>query len=217
MTILALEFSSPQRSVAVLDPGAEQFCAVRADAERTTHAFELIEQVLEKTGLERKVIDCIAVGIGPGSYTGIRVAIAIAQGWQLGAGVNLLGVNSADAIAAGARATGVKGKAFCVIDAQRREYYVAGYDLDWDPPRIVEPLAISSADAVSNLASRGEILIGPETALEGNRLIFPDAAMLARLASVRRDFVPGERLEPIYVRETAFVKAAPPRFRSAPP
>ncbi|MCI0748042.1 MAG: tRNA (adenosine(37)-N6)-threonylcarbamoyltransferase complex dimerization subunit type 1 TsaB [Verrucomicrobia subdivision 3 bacterium] len=213
MTILALEFSSARRSVAVLVPGAEPFCAVRADAERSTHAFELIERVLQEAGLERRAIDCIAVGLGPGSYTGIRVGIAIAQGWQLAAGVRLLGVSSADAIAAQARAAGVKGKAFCLIDAQRREYYLGAYDLDFDPPRAVEPLAITSASAVSELAARGETLIGPEPAVEGNRLIYPDAATLARLASLRTDFVPGERLEPIYLRETAFVKAAPPRFQ----
>jgi hypothetical protein len=45
----------------------------------------------------------------------------------------------------------------------------------------------------------------------GSRLVFPRAATLASLASERKDFIPGEKMEPIYLRETKFVKAPPPR------
>jgi len=60
-----------------------------------TRALGMIESVLREAGLEREQIDVIAVGLGPGSYTGIRTALSIAQGWQLARGVKLLGISSA--------------------------------------------------------------------------------------------------------------------------
>ena len=64
----------------------------------------MIESALRQAGLEREEIECIAVGLGPGSYTGIRAAIALAQGWQLARGVKLLGVSSAECLATQAQA-----------------------------------------------------------------------------------------------------------------
>jgi len=57
-------------------------------------------------------------------------------------------------------------------------------------------------------------LLGPDIArwFAGAKDVYPAAAMLGRLACGRRDFVPGENLEPIYLRETAFKKAPPPRL-----
>ena len=64
-----------------------------------TPAFALIEAALAQAGVEREQIECVAVGVGPGSYMGTRIAIAIAQGWQLARGVKTAGINSADALA----------------------------------------------------------------------------------------------------------------------
>ena len=86
MTILALEFSSPQRSVAVLRTDG---AAVAAEAIETggrgTNAFGMIEQVLAEAKIEREQIDVMAVGLGPGSYTGIRAAISHGAGLATGA------------------------------------------------------------------------------------------------------------------------------------
>jgi tRNA threonylcarbamoyladenosine biosynthesis protein TsaB len=82
MNVLALEFSSNRRSAAVV---VDKSVRGRAEASggRNTQAFHLIEQALVEATLEREAVDCIAVGLGPGSYTGIRTAISIAQGWQV--------------------------------------------------------------------------------------------------------------------------------------
>jgi tRNA threonylcarbamoyl adenosine modification protein YeaZ len=213
MTILALEFSSALRSAAVLAASAE-VVASNTDRERSTHAFALIEQALAEARVERRDIECIAIGLGPGSYTGVRVAIAIAQGWQLATGIKLLGLSSADVLAERARQDGLTGHASCVIDAQRQEFYVATYDLGANPARVIDTLHIEPAKQVAERAARGETLFGPD---EGkNRLVFPDALVLAHLAAQRSDFVRGDQLEPIYLRETNFVKAPPPRFSSTP-
>jgi tRNA threonylcarbamoyl adenosine modification protein YeaZ len=98
MKILALEFSSEQRSVAVVENGAV-LGEARENAGKHTQAFGLIEQALAQAGIEREQIDCVAVGLGPGSYMGTRIAIAIAQGWQLARGVKTAGVTNAEALA----------------------------------------------------------------------------------------------------------------------
>src|SRR6185436_9921559 len=118
MKILALEFSSSERSVAVAADDLARGCAQERGG-RATHAFASIDSALQQAGVAREEIDCLAVGIGPGSYTGIRIAIAIAQGWQLARAVKLLGISSADCIAAQARERGIRGKVKIVFDAQQ--------------------------------------------------------------------------------------------------
>jgi len=98
MKILALEFSSSQRSVAVVQPGEFH------EAVGSNEPFAMIEDALREAKCEREQIDCIAVGIGPGSYTGIRSAISIAQGWQLARSIKILGISSTECLAAQAHA-----------------------------------------------------------------------------------------------------------------
>ena len=203
MTILALEFSSERRSVALARAGAVLAEAVEQTGGRSTNAFGLIQNVLADAKLTREEIEAIAVGLGPGSYTGIRAAIAVAQGWQLARGVKLLGVSSAEAIAAQAQAEKLFGLVNVVIDAQRGEFYVADWEISAVAVKEVSPLRIVAEDEVNALKSAGEICLGPEQ----KKPFFPPAAQVAWLASGRLDFVSGERLEPIYLRETTFVKA----------
>jgi tRNA threonylcarbamoyl adenosine modification protein YeaZ len=235
MTILALEFSSPQRSVAVLRTGGPAIAAeVVETGGRGTNAFRMIEQVLAEAKIEREQIDVVAVGLGPGSYTGVRAAISLAQGWQLAfaepeqrgrsqtaasaqrklaRGVKLLGVNSAEAVAAQAQAEKILGRVNVVIDAQRNEFYLATYEIAPAGWREIAPLKILPRAEVQSRAEADEILIGPEVTrwFPGGQTLFPRSAVLAELASRRSDFVPGEKLEPVYLRETTFVKSAPHR------
>jgi tRNA threonylcarbamoyladenosine biosynthesis protein TsaB len=212
MTILALEFSAPQRSVAVLRTDGAIFEAVETGG-RGTNAFGMIGQALAEAKIEREQIDVLAVGLGPGSYTGIRAAISLAQGWQLARGVKLLGVSSAEAVAAQARTEKIHGLVNVVIDAQRNEFYLATCEITPDGWREIAPLKILTKAEIELRLAGGEILIGPEVTkwFPSGHVIFPRAASLAELASRRNDFVPGEKLEPIYLRETSFVKAPPAR------
>ncbi len=218
MKILTLEFSSPQRSAAVVrsGTGAGPLClgeAIETGA-RSTNALGLVEEALRQAQLDREQIQCLAVGLGPGSYTGIRLAIALAQGWQLARPVKLLGISSAECLAAQAQADGVTGRGEIVIDAQRNEFYLAGYDLSTGARRETEPLHLATMAEVVARQQSGALLLGPEVTnwFPGGRVLFPRAATLGQLARDRTDFVAGECLEPIYLRETHFVKAPPPRF-----
>lgn len=222
MTILALEFSSPQRSVAVARAGrvlaevietgaglhSGQTTGSSSRPAGGTEAFGLIEGGLREAGLEREQIEVLAVGLGPGSYTGVRAAISMAQGWQLARGTKLLGAGSMDCLAAQAQAERVFGRVDMIVDAQRNEFYLAAYEISAESWKAIEPLRIVTADEIQSRAEAREILAGPEVIrwFPGGRTLFPRAAALARLADRREDFVAGEKLEPIYLRESNFVK-----------
>src|SRR5277367_3825017 len=102
MKILAVEFSSTERSVAVVQcAGADASGPLvlgRASETNDHRALALVEEALKQAGCEREEIETIAVGLGPGSYTGIRGAIAFAQGWHLGRGVQLIGISSVECL-----------------------------------------------------------------------------------------------------------------------
>ncbi len=224
MKILALEFSSEHRSVAVLQteddpPGSSAgvspvpVISISRTAPRTLNAFQLIETTLGKAGLRLEQIECLAVGVGPGSYTGIRAAISIAQGWQIARAIKLLAISSVDCLAVRAHAEGIIGHVNLVIDAQRNEFYLASYEIEAVGPRLIEPLRLATFSEVSALSKAGSLLVGPEADrwFPEARVLSPEAGSLAKLAAGRTDFVSGEKLEPIYLRETNFVKAPPPR------
>jgi tRNA threonylcarbamoyladenosine biosynthesis protein TsaB len=213
MKILALEFSSPQRSVAVADGGRAMSEAIETGG-RGTNALGMIEAALREAKLEREQIECIVIGLGPGSYTGIRAALSIAQGWQLAREIKLLGISSVEAIAAQAQAEKIFGRVNVVIDAQRNELYLATHEITAGGRKEIEPLRIVPLAEIQSRASAGAIIVGPEVTrwFTTGRVLFPRAATLAQMAASRSDFEPGENLAPIYLRETNFVKAPPPRI-----
>jgi tRNA threonylcarbamoyl adenosine modification protein YeaZ len=219
MKMLAIEFSSAQRSVAVLVDGA-----VKGEASETggrgSHALKMIGDALAQAGVEREEIECLVVGLGPGSYTGIRAAIALAQGWQLAAGgrhLGVIGISSAECLAAEAQAKGWHGRTAVVIDAQRGELYLAGYEVTAPVCRETLPLELAGAEKAQGFAAAGWVIVGPEAEkfVPGSRILFPGAATLGRLAQGRPHAVEANEIEPIYLRETTFVKAPPPRAMPA--
>lgn len=217
MKILAVEFSSEDRGVAVVEVTESKPVVLGAVCERGgRRAIELVEQVLDKAHCEREAIDCLAIGLGPGSYTGIRGAIALAQGWQLGREVKLLGISSAECIATQAKALNLLGRVNVVIDAQREEYYLAVYDISTEGICEAVPLHLAPAAQVKALCQSGETVVGPDLAerLPEARILCPDAVTLGILAAGRTDYIAGEAIEPIYLRLTNYKKAPPIRVIS---
>jgi tRNA threonylcarbamoyl adenosine modification protein YeaZ len=178
----------------------------------STGAFALIESLLAETRLSREEIDCLAIGLGPGSYAGIRVSLAIAQGWQLARAVRTTGVSSVEAMAWTAQAAAHRGRVSLVVDAQRNEFYLAVYELADEEAVGIEPLRIVSRSEIERRIQAGDQVFGPDLAkvLPGAGELYPDAAVIAKLAGQRQAFVPAEKLEPIYLRAANFVKAPKP-------
>lgn len=197
MKTLALDFSTLHRSVALFD-GPNLIREATEKAERGGSPFPLISRVLADT--KPAQINRIAVGLGPGSYVGIRSSLAIAQGWHLARGVHAAGVSSIDAIAYQAWKSGMRGAVEVAIDAQRNEIYSCGYDLDESGEfKVTQPLAILQKP-------RGcGILIGVDTAAS----FYPTASAVGFLA-FNRPFGLPQTLQAIYLREPSFVKAPAP-------
>ena len=205
MKILALEFSSNRRSVAIAE--GNDVLATVATVDVKKPPLTLIDEALTKASLDPPAIETIALGTGPGSYTGIRSAIATAQGWQLARDINLLAISSAEVLAATARTNGHHGETHFLIDAQRHEYYHTTWNLTEDNQSKTTPLHIITVTAAAELKA-----FGPDAAgFPSCESLFPDAAILAQLAAGRTDFQPGETIEPIYLRPIEFTKAPPLR------
>jgi tRNA threonylcarbamoyladenosine biosynthesis protein TsaB len=200
-----------QRSMAIARDG-RVLAEASETGERGTNALGLIEKVLTMAKIDRAEVECLAVGLGPGSYTGIRVGLAIVQGWQLARDVKLLGLSSVECLAAQAQEGKMFGRVNTVIDAQRDEFYLATHGISAEGLEEIMPLKIVTATEVELRAAAGEMLIGPEATrwFPSGKILFPAATMLAKLAASRNNFSDGDRLEPVYLRETNFVKAPLP-------
>jgi tRNA threonylcarbamoyladenosine biosynthesis protein TsaB len=207
MTTLALEFSSAERSVALVSEG-RVLAQASQSAGRSTHTLRLITEVLERAGVAKESVQRIAVGIGPGSYTGIRIAISAAQGWHLATGCRVAAIGS---FAALARALGEEapGRWILAADAQRQEFAVATA-LDGE---LVESPGLVSREGLALRIAAGERAAGVDAVAVGVGALarHPEARWVALLAEDGRHDLTPEELAPIYLREVSFVKAPPQR------
>jgi tRNA threonylcarbamoyl adenosine modification protein YeaZ len=211
MMILGLEFSSNERSVAVARDSAIDRIEILGFAEersREVTGMALIDRALKLSGIQPEEITDIILGLGPGSYTGIRSAIAIAQGWQLGRGVRVIGVGSIECLARQSQASGMRGEVTYIVDAQRGDAYQQKFELTEGAVQQKGDLTILSRDAIQKLGP----VIGPEASKFSSQAtdLYPSAKFLVPFAG-SRDSSPAESIEPIYLREVSFVRAPVPR------
>ena len=205
MMCLAFEFSTDRRSVAVAD-GDTLRSEVIHQTTRQTPAVALIEAALTQAGLQREDIERLVIGLGPGSYTGVRLAISLVQGWQFGRGTPTVGLSSLESLAEAAKK--LPGEWLLAVDAQRGDFASARAE----GGRLLEPVRLRSLEELRIWQAAGRPVAGPEIArfLPGAGELFPSAAFLAR-SGPRATPIAAELLTPIYLREASFVKAPPAR------
>ncbi len=182
-----------------------------------THSRRLlmtIDDVMAKAGIDWPQVEGVAVGLGPGSFTGLRIGMATARGLVASAGVPLLGVSTLDALAAGCMPM-INFRVCSVIDARKKEVYAAfyGQDVNGCPLREGEILAISPEDLVGQITSP-VVMVGDgvltyrEKFIEmlGDNVVFapahlhtPNGATIGLLAHDQL-VNPPESLAPLYVR-----------------
>lgn len=170
MFLLALDTSTPVMTVALVRDDTLVSDATFGEVEGPQlHGEELaalVADVMEGYGFPE--LDGIAVGTGPGPYTGLRVGLVTAEVLAYAHGLPLYGVPSLDAIANMHRRHGERGLIAAVTDVKRREYAIAEYadgDHPVDGPRLVPaasvalgptPSAIDVALVAMARAARGE-------------------------------------------------------------
>ncbi|MBM3902149.1 MAG: tRNA (adenosine(37)-N6)-threonylcarbamoyltransferase complex dimerization subunit type 1 TsaB [Verrucomicrobia bacterium] len=205
MTSLAFEFSTDRRTIAIARDGL-LLAQSLLERVRETPLAALVDRVLSESGLQPREIDRLVVGLGPGSYTGVRLAISLAQGWHLGLRTEVVGLSSLEALAAASEH--LEGRTLLAVDAQRGEYAVARAESG----RLMEPPRLCCLDDIKAQMGLGLRVAGPDLglALPGVVALHPEATWLAVMADQCAPTAP-ERLAPVYLREAAFVKAPAPR------
>ena len=145
---------------------------VQARRASNTRLLPEIDALLKEHGFARDRIACVAVGRGPGSFTGVRIAMATAKGVASALDVGLIGVSTLDAVAWNAWAKGVRGRALVVADAMRHEVYPVRYLVDDAGAHRTEPdLVVKAAAAVELLSGDvAEIVDGAQLQIMGDAL-----------------------------------------------
>ena len=216
LKVLSIDTSSPRGSVALLC-GNEVIGELRI-ASQETHSSRLlrsIEFLLETAGCNLNDLDLVASGIGPGSFTGIRIGVATALGLAQALSIPFAGVSGMDALAN--QNLFLQGEIAVVMDAQRSQVYYAGYISNNGKIRSIgRPLLLFPDELESRLRRKGIFLIGDGASryfsrfrvsrTNRPRFVVTDlfiAAGIGRLAlSRKRTWKSGEALqsEPLYIR-----------------
>lgn len=218
MLLLALDTATPAMTVALHD--GSRVLADQATVSSRRHGellAAMIEQVLAAGGATRADLGAIAVGTGPGPYTGLRAGLVTARVLSSALGVPAVGVCTLDVIAREA-APAAAGREFIVAtDARRKELYWARYAPDGrrsGEPMVGSPAEVALAAAAPGTAPAGAAGSGPwPVAGEGPVLYpelgtcpipprYPDAARLAEIAAERlAEGGPPGLPEPLYLRK----------------
>ena len=210
--LLAFDTATPYVTVALHD--GEDVVAERRSEQRMKHGEQLaplIEQVLADAGIVRQDLTALAVGIGPGPFTGLRVGLVTARTLAFVLEIPVYGVCSLDIIAVEAAHGGEPVGADFVVatDARRKEVYLASYDDQGrrlDGPEVVRPADAATDDAV---AGEGAVFY-PEAFPQGRGPTLPSAGWLAR--AVAEELAELHDPEPMYLRRPdAIAPGAPKR------
>lgn len=215
MVLLALDTAQGALSAALVR--GEDILAHHFELRTRGHAEELtglVARLLDEARLTPADLSALAVTVGPGTFTGLRVGLATARGFALARGLPLVGVTTLEAIAfpVAAKPHEVIAASF---DARRDELYLQAFDEDHRA--LTEPLLVNVADAAAQLSGTSFVLVGTGSEILAGQLktrgasfrlsdapAQPDALTVARIAQSRITAEGAEKFakapEPLYLR-----------------
>ncbi|MTH47166.1 tRNA (adenosine(37)-N6)-threonylcarbamoyltransferase complex dimerization subunit type 1 TsaB [Intestinirhabdus alba] len=130
MRILAIDTATEACSVALWNDGKTHAHFELCPREHTQRILPMVQAILADGGVALSDVDALAYGRGPGSFTGVRIGIGIAQGLALGAGLPTIGVSTLATMAEGAWRKSGATRVLAAIDARMGEVYWAEYQRD---------------------------------------------------------------------------------------
>ncbi|WP_421227597.1 tRNA (adenosine(37)-N6)-threonylcarbamoyltransferase complex dimerization subunit type 1 TsaB [Aeromonas enteropelogenes] len=229
LKILAVDTATEACSAALL-VGDKVFSRwEEAPRDHTRKILPMVQALLEEARISLSELDVIAFGRGPGSFTGVRIGIGVAQGLAFGAGVPLIGISTLAAMAQGAHRLDGAEHVLTAIDARMNEVYFGHYE--WRDSRmqlvgeevVSDPAALVAsrgklADQVTcvgtGFETYGDTLAGLADERMGSKVRFPaaeDMLPLARTAWLAGEAVPVEKATPVYLRDKVTWKKLPGR------
>ncbi|MGN4989664.1 tRNA (adenosine(37)-N6)-threonylcarbamoyltransferase complex dimerization subunit type 1 TsaB [Aeromonas sp. 97A] len=229
LKILAVDTATEACSAALL-VGDKLFSRwEEAPRDHTRKILPMVQAVLEDAGISLSDLDAIAFGRGPGSFTGVRICISVAQGLAFGAGVPLIGISTLAAMAQGAYRLDGAEQVLTAIDARMNEVYFGRYELIDGRMQLVGDEVVSEPAALVDVRGKlagpvtcvgtgfetyGETLSGLADELAESQVRFPaaeDMLPLARAAWLAGEAVPVEQATPVYLRDKVTWKKLPGR------
>ncbi|MEO5346389.1 MAG: tRNA (adenosine(37)-N6)-threonylcarbamoyltransferase complex dimerization subunit type 1 TsaB [Magnetococcus sp. YQC-9] len=224
MKILAMDSCFPRGGVALLD--GERLVARDGFEGPEGHVALLpqaVERLLAESGWSLAELERIAVTLGPGSFSGARIALGVAKGMASGIGLEVVGFSTLEVVAAGSNCD---GSVAALLDARRGEVYAAFYEIQLgQTPRLRSELLVCDPETLIGQLRSWQASIDAPLHLTGNALgvygerlqnlaeagcrmaeeaFWPlNVALLGRLAARlgRGVRMPVEALEPVYVRK----------------
>jgi tRNA threonylcarbamoyl adenosine modification protein YeaZ len=206
--LLAFDTATPAVTVALHDGDRVVASQTRVDGRRHGELLApAITAVLDEAWVPRQDVTAIAVGVGPGPFTGLRVGLVTARALALALDIPVYGVCTLDVLAAAAAGSGAVGGPFLVAtDARRREVYWASYDEEGgrlDGPHVSRPIDVATEVPVVGAGaalypSWFPVAVPPE---------HPDARVLAEVVTDER--VELLDPEPLYLRRPDVAAPAP--------
>jgi tRNA threonylcarbamoyladenosine biosynthesis protein TsaB len=174
--ILAIDTSSKFLSLGVYYRGRVSGYSLEAGRQLSALLNPAIRGVLQAAGVSLQEIDYFACGLGPGSFTGLRIGIAAVKGLSWALNKRIAGLCSLEALARGAQDYGEHIVA--AIDARRNLFYCAAYQKEKGKLKQLAPCALLPLEKLAKLIRPGSVVAGDAAALCRERfppgLIFPD-------------------------------------------
>jgi tRNA threonylcarbamoyladenosine biosynthesis protein TsaB len=223
VTLIGFDTSMPATTACVIPDGGEPVSTpspgparLAAAPQHSAELLPLLAGLLDRAGTGWDEVGAIAVGVGPGTFTGLRIGVATARGLAQGLGVPLHPVSSLEALAAGLGAGASPGRALLpLIDAKRRQVFASLYraheplELEWGPLALAKEEVLDRlCELTSPALAAGDWAIESREYLEaaGIEVPAPDSGVHAVSAlqicrlGMAIDPVAPEQVNPVYVR-----------------
>ena len=232
MKFLALDTSTEACSVALALDGQILVLDEVCPQQHSKRILPMLQQLLSDAGVSLYQLDGIIFGRGPGSFTGVRIGVSVAQGLAFGADLPVFGVSTLAAMAQAAAVQQNATEVIAAIDARMAEVYIAAFTLDEaglmqaiTPEIAAKPAALP--EVLTSLSFTSQVLgvgTGWQTypqalqqlapALIADSILYPSAQFMLPFASrawQQQLFVSAELAEPVYVRDEVTWQKLPGR------